>query len=438
MTYSQVIETYQTLTPTSAEISRRAMKVMPAGVTRRFGYHLPYPLTIERGSGPYLIDVDGNRYVDLVYNGLSLIHGHAYPPVTRALQAAAERGSGWLVGSREQVAFAEQLCDRLATFELLRFTNSGTEAAMLAVKVARAATGRPFILKAWGGYHGSYDDLEAGLEGRGQMPGRVLLAEFGNADSFEAVLAEHGSKIAAVVLEPLQYTGNVTTAPPGFLQRVQEAARRSGALFVLDDCLMLRLAPGGSAEKYGLQPDVTFLGKFIGGGIPMGVVGGRADVMNVLDPRREPHLYHSGSFNGNLLACVAGSVSLSELTAGRIDEMDGRARRIRSFLENQAAAAGIALTTAGDGSVMCAYLQAHAPAPTEERQDRDSIRVFHLAALNNGVFLGPGGEMAMSTVLGDDAVAHVEAGLTAALTAVAQALEADSALTVADLSDASR
>lgn len=436
MTYSKVTEAYLRRTPRSAKVMERAAGVMPGGVTRRFGYHLPYPLIIERGSGPYLVDVDGNRYVDLVYNGLSLIHGHAYPPVTRALQAAAERGSGWLVGSREQVSFAEELCERISAFELLRFTNSGTEAAMLAVKVARAATGRPAVLKAWGGYHGSYDDLEAGLDRRGELPGRAFLADFGDADSFESALAEHGDQIAAVVLEPLQYTGNVTTAPPDFLHRVQAAARRAGALFVLDDCLMLRLSPGGSAEKYGLQPDLTFLGKFIGGGLPMGVVGGRADVMSVVDPRREGHLYHSGSFNGNLLACVAGSVSLSALTAERIEEMDSRAGRLRSHLESRASEAGVALTTAGDGSVLCVYLQDHAPRPTEPREDREAIKLFHLAALNNGVFFGPGGEMALATVLDDKAIAKIEEGFAAAIGEVAKMLEREPAMTGTDGHDA--
>ena len=307
---------------------------------------------------------------------------------------------------------------------------------MLAVKVARAATGRPAVLKACGGYHGSYDDLEAGLGGRAELPGRAFLATFGDADSFEAVLAEHGNQIAAVVLEPIQYTGNVTNAAPEFLQRVQAAAHRAGALFVLDDCLMLRLSPGGSAEKYVLRPDLTFLGKFIGGGIPMGVVGGSAEVMSVLDPRRPGHLYHSGSFNGNLLACVAGSASLSELTADRIAAMDARAARLRSGLQSQAAEAGVPLTTAGDGSVLCVYLQDNVPQPTQPRDDGNAIKVFHLAALNNGVFLGPGGEMAMATVLDDDAIVKVEAGLRVALDEVARMIEREPAMAGRERPDA--
>lgn len=397
---------------------RGAARSMPNGSTRGFGYHDPYPFVGERGSGPYLYDVDGNRYVDLVYNGLSLIHGHAYPPVTDALRTAAERGSGWLVASREQIEFAEQLCSRIGAFDLVRFTNSGTEAAMLAVKVARAATGRPAVLKAWGGYHGSYDDLEAGLRGHGELPGRVWLAEYGDTAGFEAVLAEHGSQIAAVVLEPFQYTDVVTDANPEFLRRVEQAAKHAGALFVLDDCLMLRLAPGGSAEKFGLRPDITFLGKFIGGGLPMGVVGGRREVMEVFDQHSPKQIYHGGSFNGNLLACAAGIVSLRDLTETAIADMDRRALRLRRFLEAEAAALDIDFVTAGEGSVFGCYLQSESVTPGQARADGMLMSTYHLAALNNGVLMGPMGEVAMATVLDDEALSLAEEGLAQALRAI--------------------
>lgn len=191
--------------------------------------------------------------MDLVNNGLSLIHGHAFPPVVQALKAAVERGSGWLVASEEQIDFAQMLCERIEIFERVRFTNSGTESGMLAMKVARAFTGRQAVLKANDGFHGSFDDLEVGLYDRPEVPGRVYLARFGDAEAFESKLAAHGEEIAAVVLEPLMFSGLVTTAPPGFLERIQAAAKRAGALFVIDDCLMLRLAHGGSAERFGLQ-----------------------------------------------------------------------------------------------------------------------------------------------------------------------------------------
>jgi glutamate-1-semialdehyde 2,1-aminomutase len=423
---ASVEETYRSRTPRSAEAMARARRYMVRGLTRGWGYHRPYPLVAKRGEGPYLIDLDDNRYVDLANNGLSLIHGHAFPPVVDALRAAAGRGSGWLVPSEEQIEFAQMLCERIAAFERVRFTNSGTESGMLAVKVARTATGRAAVLKAIDGFHGSYDDLEVGLYDRPEEPGRVYLAPFGDAEAFERKLDEHGDQIAAVVLEPLMFSGLVTTAPPGFLRRVQEAAQRAGALFVLDDCLMLRLAYGGSAELYSLEPDLTFLGKFIGGGLPMGVLGGRADVMEVLDPHRETPLYHGGSFNGNLLSCVTGRVSLEHFTCETIAAIDARAAELRTALLQGAAELELPLTVVGEGSVMGVY-------PTDSLQRHDGIftagestRLLHLAALTHGVFMGPGGEIALSSVVGGEALELARAGLLRALQDVARLTDVQS------------
>ncbi|HEX4467301.1 MAG TPA: aminotransferase class III-fold pyridoxal phosphate-dependent enzyme, partial [Solirubrobacteraceae bacterium] len=407
---------YKRRTPSSAAAMERARRYMVRGITRGWGYHRPYPIVGRRGEGPYLYDLDGNRYVDLANNGLSLIHGHAFPPVVDALKAAAERGSGWLVASEDQIDFAQLLCERIAIYERVRFTNSGTESGMLAMKVARAATGRPAVLKAIDGFHGSFDDLEVGLYDRPEVAGRVYLAEFGDAEGFERKLAEHGSEIAAVVLEPLMFSGLVRTAPAGFLERVQAAARRAGALFVLDDCLMLRLAPSGSAERYGLEPDLTFLGKFIGGGMPMGVLGGSAELMDVLDPHREQPLYHGGSFNGNLLSCIAGKVSLEHFTGETIAAMDAAAAGLRAALEAEAAELGLPLAIDGDGSVMGVYVS----DALERHEDNtfnagEATQLLHLAASTRGVFMGPGGEIALSSTVAGAALEEAREGLLQAL-----------------------
>jgi glutamate-1-semialdehyde 2,1-aminomutase len=413
-------ERYRSRTPRSAEAMARARRYMVRGLTRGWGYHRPYPLVAKRGEGPYLIDLDDNRYVDLANNGLSLIHGHAFPPVVDALRAAAGRGSGWLVPSEEQIEFAQMLCERIDCFERVRFTNSGTESGMLAMKVARAATGRPAVLKSIDGFHGSFDDLEVGLYDRPEEPGRVYLAPFGDADAFEQKLAEHGDEIAAVVLEPLLFSGLVTKAPLGFLRRVQEAAQRAGALFVLDDCLMLRLAYGGSAELYGLTPDLTFLGKFIGGGLPMGVLGGRADVMDVLDPHREQPLYHGGSFNGNLLSSVTGRVSLEHFEAATIATMNACADELRAALEAGAAELGLPLSTVAEGSIMGVYVTDSLARHDGIFMAGEATQLLHLAALTHGVFIGPGGEIALSSVVTDEALELASAGLLRAIGDVAR------------------
>jgi glutamate-1-semialdehyde 2,1-aminomutase len=413
-------EAYTRRTTRSAAAMEEARRYMVRGLTRGWGYHRPYPIVGDHGQGPYLFDLDGNRYVDLANNGLSLIHGHAFPPVVQALHTALERGSGWLVPSEDQIEFARVLCERIEIFERVRFTNSGTESGMLAMKVARAATGRGAVLKAVDGFHGSFDDLEVGLYDRPEIPGRVYLGEFGDVASFERKLEQHGSEIAAVVLEPLMFSGLVTTAPPGFLQGVQEAAHRAGALFVLDDCLMLRLAYGGSAERYSLHPDLTFLGKFIGGGLPMGVLGGSAEIMDVLDPHREQPLYHGGSFNGNLLSSVAGRVSLEHFTADTITTMDAHATRLGHALRAEADALGLPLTIVGDGSVMGVYVTdklEHHEGNTFSAGE--ATQLLHLAALTHGVFMGPGGEIALSSTVTGAAFDLALEGLLRALGDVA-------------------
>ncbi len=416
MALNSIEETYRARTAKSAALLKRAAKSLPGGLTRNYGFHPPYPVVHARGDGPYLFDVDGHRYVDLNYNGLSLIHGHAYRPVMEAIARAMPEGWAWLGTQQPQIEFAETLCRRIGAFERVLFTNSGTEAGMLAVKLARGFTGRPLILKAHGGYHGTYSDLEAGLHGQGEIPGHTLLAEFNNADSFARALERHGGRIAAVVLEPVMYTGVVMPALPGFLKAVQKAANEAGALFILDDCLMFRLAPGGSAEKFGLSPDITFLGKFIGGGLPAGAVGGRAEIMDSADPARGANgIYHGGSFNGNALSALAGRTAIEHLTAERIAAMDRAAQALKQALEAKAKLLGISLYVLDEGSVMGLYFcetkpKPGAPMPNEELSNR-----FHLACLNRGVQTGPGCMIAMATAIDEAALAAASEGMCQAL-----------------------
>lgn len=394
----------------------RASRCMNRGITRTLSWFAPYPVVFRRGSGPIVTDVDGHDYIDLFGNGLSLIHGHSYAPITEALSGAIGQGTAWPGASEAQIEFAELLAARIPGAEQVRFANTGTEATMLGVKLARAATGRPMIVKAWDGYHGSYDDLEAGLHGQGELAGRVALARFGELATFEDALQRHRGEVAAIVLEPVQYTGIVTTAPDGFLPALQALARDAGVLFVLDDCLMFRLAEGGSAERFGIQADITCLGKWIGGGLPVGAVAASAELMQVFDPEREHPLYHGGSFNGNLLGSLAGTVAVRDLTAEQIQRIDGLADRTRAAMHEAAAAVDLPLHTSGLGSAFGVYVLDR----PDGQVDWSRSALLHLAAVCRGVYFGSGGEFGLFTALDDQLMDEAIERLTGAIRDVAE------------------
>jgi glutamate-1-semialdehyde 2,1-aminomutase len=410
---------YRAATPRSAELIQRAARTMPGGNTRTASFYPPYPVVIERGDGPWVWDVDGRWYVDLFCNGLSLIHGHNYAPVREAIQAALPRGTAWAGASRDQIAYAELLTERLPAMQRVRFTNSGSEAGMLAVKAARHFTGRPYVLKFTGAYHGSYPDLEAGLYGQADIPGRALTVPFNDLPAIEAAMTRHGHEIAAIVIEPVLVTGRVVAPDPGFLLNVQALAEHHRTLTLLDDCLMLRLAVGGSAEKFGLQPELIILGKFLGGGTPFGAVGGRADIMEMFNPTTPGCLFHGGSFNGNPVGCAAGLVAMRELTRERIAAMDAARQQIHDALQARAHELGLAIELTGFGSVAGIAFTAD---PTRHEDDPSALGLgplFHLACANAGVLLGPGGIISQSTVHDEAATSAAITGLRAALASVA-------------------
>lgn len=415
----RIVADYERRTAASAAFAGRAAGVLPGGNTRTTVFHPPYPLTFAHGEGALLWDLDGNRYIDLFNNGLSLIHGHAYPPIRAAIERALPDGSALGSISPELVAYAELLIGRIGPVERLRFTNTGSEAGMLAARLARAATGRPLLLKAEFAYHGSYPDLEAGLYGIGDMPGRTLTARFNDIASFERVIRTHGPDIAGIVIEPVLFTGRVVPPEPGFLLALQDLARRNGSLLVLDDCLMLRLAPGGSCERFGIEPDLVMLGKFIGGGLPMGAVGGRADLVDHFDPYRPGSLFHGGSFNGNRTAAAAGTVALRDLDATSIDAMDRRMATLRDRLQGKADRLGLDIAVTGIGSVAGIAFLSDRHRHEDDPTAMESGALFLLAALNEGVVIAPGGLLALSTAIDEAMLAQVCDSLERALDRVA-------------------
>ena len=413
---SAVHAAYLERTRSSAENYARATELMPGGTSRQASFWAPYPLTIKRGEGAYFWDIDGHQYLDLINNYTAMVHGHAYPPIVEATRMQIGDGTGWAAANEPQSRLAAVIVDRVPSIEKIRFTNSGSEAGALAFTIARIITGRTKLLMARYGYHGSLLEFEIGSFGReGPL---TRLATFNDLADFEAVLDEHGDDIAAVFLEPVLGSGGVIEGEAKFLHGVGAAAHKAGALFVLDEVLTLRFAVGGCQASIELEPDLTMLGKIIGGGFPVGAVGGSTDILRIFDPA-DMKVFHTGTFNANPVTMVAGEISLRELTAERIERMDNLRASLQSGLVDIAQKHGLPLSTNHYGSCLNLYFSESVPESSIVRDDEAVMDKFHLACINHGLFIAPRGMIALSTVIREDHIAEAIERADAAMRDVA-------------------
>ena len=400
---SAVHAAYLERTRSSARNYAHACELMPGGTSRQASYWAPYPLTIKRGEGAYFWDIDGHQYLDLINNYTAMVHGHAYPPIVEATRMQIGDGTGWAAANQAQSRLAALIIDRVPSIEQVRFTNSGSEAGALAFTIARIITGRTKLLMARYGYHGSLHEFEIGSFGsEGPL---THLATYNDLADFEAVLDEHSDHIAAVFLEPVLGAGGVVAGEPKFLHGVKAAAHKAGALFILDEVLTLRFGVGGCQASIDLEPDLTMLGKMIGGGFPVGAVGGSADVLRIFDPA-DMKVFHTGTFNANPVTMVAGEISLRELTAERIERMDDLGELLRSGLADVAQKHGLPLATNHYGSCLNLFFSESVPESSVVRDDEAVMDKFHLACMNHGLFIAPRGMIALSTVVGEDHIAE--------------------------------
>ena len=403
-------QTYIDRTPKSAAIGPRARAVMPAGETRAAGYHTPYPLTLATAHGSTLTDIDGNDYVDLSNNFTSLLHGHAYRPIVDAVASVIGAGTAWPARNTSQIELAELICERVPSVELVRFCNSGSEANMLALHVARTHTGRIKVLMATFGYHGSHEVFEAGFfgnTGEKAWP-HTITAPWGDAEAFERILADQGDEIAAVFLEGFMGSSGLVQGSTEFFQRVIDATHRAGAVFVLDEVISLRMNTGGHQVNLGITPDLTTMGKIIGGGYPVGAVGGRAELMSLLDPGRGK-IFHSGTFNGNPVTTAAGLVSYGHLTSDSITRMAAQAERLEGHIGAAAAAAGVPFSCRRVGSLLNIYATDTPPDANILRSDASTMRLIHLAGMNHGLYFASRGMMVLNTQMSDELIDDVGA-----------------------------
>ncbi len=390
----RIEDEYRRRTPKSYALHQQAQNYLPDGDTRAGTSFLPYPTYVERGEGSYLYDVDGNAMLDFTNNATSLIHGHAHPKIVETLQQQAARGTAWAAPNHQQVRLAQMLCERVPSLERVRFCNSGTEANMHAIKVARAFTGRDKILKMNGAYHGTYEGVEFNSQAmspqatpttRGipdNAADNVFIAPFNDELSAERLITERKHELAAVIVNPVVTSGGLVLPSDGYLAFLRDITRECGVLLIFDEVITFRVALGGAQAHYGVTPDLTALGKVIGGGLPVGAFGGRADIMELFVHGNPPAVSHAGTFNGNPMTMAAGVAAMEMLTPAAYERLAHMGRTLYDQL------------TAAIGDSMPAFelrwiasLVSLAPAPTLQTHPAMSeiMRLLQLALLNRGI-----------------------------------------------------
>jgi glutamate-1-semialdehyde 2,1-aminomutase len=421
----------------SSELFARARTLIPGGVNspvRAFQAVGGDPLFVASAAGARLRDADGREFLDYVGSWGPLILGHAHPAVVEAVTTAARQGTSYGAPCEAEVELAARVVRLVPGIEKVRFVSSGTEATMSALRLARGFTGRRKILKFAGCYHGHADALlvsagsgvaTLGIPGSPGVPeGTVadtLVAPFNDLAAVEQVASAHGADLAAVIVEPVVGNMGVVAPREGYLRGLREITGRAGALLVFDEVITgFRLAPGGAQQLYGVTPDLTCLGKIIGGGLPVGAYGGRADVMAKVAP--EGPVYQAGTLSGNPLAMAAGRATLDALAApGVYERLEALGARLEAGLVRAAERAGTAVTVNRVGSLLTAFFCA-GPVTDYESAKRSDLarfgRFFH-AMLERGVYLPPAQFEALFLSL-----AHTEADVDRTVEAAGEALAA--------------
>ena len=409
----------------SASLYQRALEILPGGVSRNTVLRRPHPLYADHASGCRVTDIEGVERIDFANNMASLIHGHAHPAVVAAVSEQLSKGTAFTLATEVEVRYAEHLLGRNAGFGRLRFVNSGTEAVMVAVKASRAFTGRAKIAKVEGAYHGQYDYAEVSQTAKPQNWGSidgpssvavaygtpaaaladVIVIPFNDPDRALAILEKHKGQLACVLLDLMPHRVGLRPADAGFVMMLREWTARDGALLVLDEVITFRSELGGAQTWYDLLPDLTAMGKLIGGGFPVGAIAGRVEVMDVMDPLADDVLFpHSGTFSANPITMTAGLAAMELFDEAAVRGVNALTKRAMDGIDEAIRSTGVKACVTGGGSMFRVHLKESPPlnyrdalaTPEENRQL--ALLLEHLLA--EGLIMINTGSAAISTAMG--------------------------------------
>lgn len=445
-----LVREYEKWSPRSAEIMARGKVVFPGGDTRASAHFSPYPLVMARGEGCRIYDVDGHEFLDFMNNFTSLVHGHAHPATVKAVTEQLPLGSAFAAPSRTQIELAELIVSRVPSIEQMRFCSSGSEGTLMALRCSRAYTGRQKIMKMEGGYHGSYELAEVSLvptpNARGDIshpnslavdksfPDSVLedtvICPYNQPDLARALIREHANELAAVIVEPILGSMGMVSASTEFLQALRDETSRHGIVLIFDEVISLRLSNGGDQSRHGVTPDITCMGKIIGGGLPVGGIGGSRELMAVFDPDAKETVMHASTFSGNALTMAAGLATMSdyqEEDSLRINVLGEKLRNGFNGILNQH---GIKAQAIGSGSLSNIIFSRN-----DLQSSRDTMSgmiagghigaLLHLGMLRHGVVSASRLMYCVSTPMGEGEIDQAVTALNEALSELRPYIEAE-------------
>ncbi len=382
---------YAKANPKSRGVHSKALKSLPGGNTRTGIFFDPFPIAWERGEGARLFDADGHSYVDFISEATAGIYGHSHPGIKKAIED--RMALGWNLGGHTALEseLAEIIIDRFPSIERLRFVNSGTEANMFNVQVARVATGRPAVMGFNGCYHGGFLTFTAATNPL-NVPFETVVGTYNDVEGTRALMVKNASRIAAVIFEPMLGGGGCIPATPEFLKMLREETTRHGIVMIMDEVMTSRCSSGGLQKHTGVIPDLTSLGKYIGGGLPAGAFGGKAEFLDLFDPRKAEALPHSGTYNNNVMTLACGIAGLGKIyTKEAATTLNARGDGLRKRLNAVCDKAGVGMQFLGIGSMLAVHMQrGDIRTPQDAAKGNAKLReLFFFDLLEKGVHVMP-------------------------------------------------